>query len=136
MDAYAHITEIEIEVFLWRRGSTRVNFDFQRAYFTWTETSRWNRNFARSMSSEDISQLRETCRDIDLLAWDSRCIDPMNPMHGAWYRAWSIIVCFDDEIEESKRRLCFGDRDKLPKGFMQLSDVIRRICRQDFRVSE
>ena len=28
-------------------------------------------------------------------------IDPMNNAR-AWYRAWSIIVCFDEEVEESK----------------------------------
>lgn len=136
MDAYQRINKLEVEVFLWRRGSTRVSFDLDKAFFAWTEISRWNRNFARSMQVDQIELLRATCREIDLLEWESRIARVGDEMIGSWYRAWSIVICIDETNNLDSCKFIFGGRDDIPDGFHLLSDVIRRICRQDFRVSE
>ncbi len=53
------ILAFDCELTVYRKGSITVHFDLQQRYFSWRESRQWCNNFIRSLTDEQIMELRQ-----------------------------------------------------------------------------
>lgn len=68
---YESIQSIAAELGGYRKGTVAVFIDFERGFLTWRESNRWCNNFTRTITGEQIADLRSQLEACGLLSWRS-----------------------------------------------------------------
>ena len=116
---------------LYRKGSVNAQFDIGRGLVRWRESNRWNRNFLRTLSDDDIHQIVQALINARVLDWpeafpDQAAVDAPGTFHHRWE-----LELRDADDETIKH--CEG-RDAFPQRWDLLADTLSQVLRRPLKV--
>ncbi len=132
MNDYDMIRSINAELNGYRKGSLSVFIDLEKGYLTWRESTRWCNNFTRTVTEEQIRQLRSDLEDCRLLNWRSLRRPgsedgPTGERHPA-FLSWQVKLRHDGKSWNRE------GEDRLPGQWESFCRAIERLSRTSFRL--
>lgn len=130
----AQIRQLSAELTQARKGSTRVDFQFERGLIRWTESTRWTRNFMRSFRENEKEQLVLVLNAQDFAHWQSHY--PLNFVaEGQEQDEFRMLWHVRCELVDGRVFESWG-KDVQPKEYLRFVEGIREICHQCFAVTD
>lgn len=130
MKTYETMKMFSAELTVYRKGTTRVEFDLTRRLIIWSESTRWSRNFIRSLDHEEEHRLLRALSIYRPDEWD-----PYYPSKekvedtGVYTRLWHVSARWGSEEDFE-----VWGKDQVPPAYPYLIEELSEICRQHFEV--
>lgn len=126
-----HITVIESELTVPRKGSIRVRIDLSNRILSWRESNRWNRNFTRTINRREVEAIQQGFCDCGIENWPHFYPDRDTvEQPDAGQRTWQIAVYADDS---DPAEVWIG-REDTPPDYAHWVEILSLVCRQPFAV--
>lgn len=129
---YNQIRRLVAELTGYRKGTTKAEFRFDQGLLLWKESTRWTRNFVRSLDVEDQKRLIRALQLYRPETWASYYPDREAVEAQTLFRKlWHLRI----ELEDGAVFECWG-KDNAPPQYDYLIEEVSEVCRQFFVVND